>query len=205
MRIPFIPELKEEDLDPRRIQFIKASRGGSAFLFAGGLFWTLAGLIALTFSPSTAINFYLFGGLAVVPVGFAIARWQGATFSRTSPYTILAAIAPLSTVFSLVVIFAFARRYPELVAPALTIMDAAHFVILMWLHLDYTYFLAACAKVIIGMLFLLSFPAFALVGVGLLSGGVSMLAAILVWRASWDPLRPYLRKRKPFSTDSTSG
>jgi hypothetical protein len=197
--------LKEEDVDPHRIQFIKDSRGGSAFLFAGGLFWTLAGLIALRFSPSVAINFYLFGGLAVVPVGFAIARWQGATFSRTSPYTILAAIAPLSTVFSLVVIFAFAHRIPELVAPALTIMDAAHFLILMWLHLDYTYFLAACVKVIIGLLFLLSFPAFAFVGVGLLSAGVSMLAAILVWRASRDPLRPYLHKRKPFSTDSMNG
>ena len=203
MRIPFIPVLNEEAVDRKRIKFIQDSRGGSAFLFAGALFWTLAGVVALVRPPSTTTYFYLYGGLVVPIVGFAIARLQGATFSRTSQYYILAAIAPIVTVFSLPVLFVLARRDPDLVAPALTIMDAAHLPILMWMHLDYTYFLAACAKVVIGMLFMLSFPAYALVGVGLLSACVSVLAAVLVWRASRDPLRPYLHKRKPPSTDST--
>lgn len=41
-------------------------------------------------------------------------------------------------------------EHPEALPGVLLIADGAHLLILIWLHLDYTYFLAANAKVVLG-------------------------------------------------------
>jgi hypothetical protein len=76
----------------------------------------------------------------------------------------------------------------------LLIADGAHLLILMWLHLDYTYFLAANVKVVLGGLFLYgalwpgSYPAQLTA-----AGVVSLVAAAFVWRDSRRTVRLYLR------------
>ena len=47
----------------------------------------------------------------------------------------------------------FGTVIPRALPGILLIADAAHLLILMWLHLDYSYFLAANIKVVMGVLF----------------------------------------------------
>lgn len=67
----------------------------------------------------------------------------------------------------------------------LMIAHGAHLLILMWLHLDYTYVLAGSAKAILGTLFLFStvwagsYPSHMAV-----CGTISVVCALLVWRDS---------------------
>lgn len=193
MRIPFLPRLSSNDISAAQVQFIQASHGGSPLLFAGATFWFVAGLLAIFLPLDLSTSVYLYGGLLVPLFGFGIARLQRTKLLQPSQYTSLATIAPMMTVFCLPILFVLADINPLLPAAALTIIDAGHLPVLMWIHLDYTYFLAACAKLVIGLAFLLSFPDMAPVGVGILSGCVSLLAGWAVWKASRDPLRPYLR------------
>ncbi len=64
----------------------------------------------------------------------------------------------------------------------------------MWLHLDYTYFLAGYVKALLGTLFLLGvfWPGSYLLQMAA-SGAVSLVAAVLVWRDSRRTLQLYLR------------
>lgn len=84
----------------------------------------------------------------------------------------------MMTVFCLPILFVLADINPLLLAAALTIIDAGHLPVLMWIHLDYTYFLAACAKLVIGLAFLLSFPDIAPVGVGILLEGINFVFVV---------------------------
>lgn len=193
MRIPFVGR---GEINPEQSHFITASRGGSAFLFAGALFWAVAGLTAVWLEETTAGYVYLFGGFLVPVFGFVFARLQRIRFTdlRGSDHFSLVVIAAAITPICLPVLFALIRYDPRLVAPALTLIDSAHFPILMWIHLDYTYFLAAYAKFLIGLAFLFWWPEHALVIVGVASALVSVMAAIAVHRASKDPQRAYLPK-----------
>lgn len=84
-------------------------------------------------------------------------------------------------------------EHPEALPGILLIADGAHLLILMWLHLDDTYFLVGYVKALLGILFL-----FGVLWEGsytlqmLASGVVSLAAAMLVWRDSRRTLRLYL-------------
>ena len=55
----------------------------------------------------------------------------------------------------------------------------------MWLHLDYTYFLAGNIKVVLGIVFLFTDPWSGSYPLQLATGGVvSLVAAASVWRVS---------------------
>ena len=86
-----------------------------------------------------------------------------------------------------------AHDSPQLLPSTLTIIDGAHLLIFMWLHLDYTYFLASAAKFVVGALYIWTLHAHALLIVGLASALVSAVGALMVWRRSRDPLAGYRR------------
>jgi hypothetical protein len=109
MRNPFIPAVAvAED----RLAFIVGTRGGSAWLLAGGLFWAVAGL-------------------------------------------------------------------------------SAHLLVLMWVQLDYSYFLAAVAKGVVASLFGFAFLHLAPAGVGAASAAVSLIAGWSVARDAPHAFRWY--------------
>lgn len=64
----------------------------------------------------------------------------------------------------------------------------------MWVHLDYTYFLTAYAKFLLGLGFLFWWPERARAAVGLVSEAISMVACLAVDRTARDPQAAYAPK-----------
>jgi len=196
VRIPFIPKVSDPDelgVEESRLRFIADSRGGSAFLLAGAVFWLLGSLVAVL-QPAWRVEWVLYGGLAVPVLGIAIARLQGARLFGHAGYAALAVFATFTELAALPTMFFLRADHPEVLPGVLMISDGAHLLIFMWLHLDYTYFLAGYAKALLGTLFLFgvlwpdSYP------LQMLAGGlVSLAAALFVWRDSGRTLQLYLK------------
>ncbi|MEP1123946.1 MAG: hypothetical protein ABJH68_08675 [Ilumatobacter sp.] len=187
MRIPFIPkvdDLAESGVDRGLWTYIEDSRGGSAFLFAGAIFWFAVSATALL-GDDEWVNVLLYGGVFVPVVGWAIARSQGARLFSDVRYASLAALAVATELAALPVMFLLRDTRPGVLVAILMIADGAHLLIFMWLHLDYWYFLAANTKIVLGVTFLFG----ALVedspaAQATSSGVVSLVVAPLIWRDS---------------------
>ena len=189
MRIPFIRGRLVIGQD--RVQFIQLTKGRSAFLLAGGIFWLAASLCSLALPVGQAVNVYVFGGFSVPVLGFIIARLQGSRMNSSPQYATLAAIASAITPFCFPILLLVAHDNPQMLPSTLTIIDGAHLLVLMWLHLDYTYFLAAVMKFVLGALYIWTLHTNAFLVVGLVSAAISTLSAVIVWRSSRDPVAGY--------------
>lgn len=195
MRIPFIAKVSSQEelgVEDARLRFIADTRGGSAFLIAGATFWLLGAVFAQVV-PNARVEWVLYAGLAVPVLGFAIAKLQGARLWAHPGYASLVMFATLTELAALPTMFYLRVEHPEVLPAVLMIADGAHLLILMWLHLDYTYFLAGYVKALLGVLFLFgvlwegSYPLQMTA-----SGVISMAAAVLVWRDSHRTLQLYL-------------
>lgn len=191
MRIPFIRGRLVVGED--RVQFIQMTKGGSAFLLAGAIFWLAASLASIVLPLGEAINIYVFGGFSVPVVGFIIARLQRAHMNSSRQYATLSAIASAITPFCFPVLLLVAHDNPQSLPATLTVIDGAHLLVLMWLHLDYTYLLMSVAKFAVGALYIWTLHENAFLVVGAASAAVSVVGAVLVWRSSQDPLAGYRR------------
>lgn len=197
MRIPFIErvdDIEELGVEPGLWDYISDSRGGSAFLFAGAVFWFLvAGVAAI--GDDHWVAFVLYGGLLVPVLATLIARMQRARLLSNVRYASLAGFAAMTELAALPVMFFLRDSHPGALIAILMIADGAHLLIYMWLHFDYWYFLAANAKVVLGALFLFDF-----VDVGApqiqagASGAVSLAVAPLIWRDSQRTADLYRRR-----------
>lgn len=196
MRIPFIPKVscqEELGVEDARLAFTAESKGGSAFLLAGAAFWLIGALVSLVVS-GIRVEWILYAGFGVPVLGVLIARLQGAQLGSHAGYASLVGFATITELAALPTMFYLRVEHPEALPGLLLIAVGAHLLILMWLHLDYTYFLAGFTKALLGSLFLFdvlwegSYP------LQMLAGGViSMVAALLVWRDSHRTLELYLR------------
>lgn len=93
MRNPFI---RGGAVPPDRLAFIVATRGGSASLLAGALFWAGAGVSGLL-APRVWPKVYLYGGFSVPIVGWLFAKAQSVTVPPKSALVPLVAIAATIT------------------------------------------------------------------------------------------------------------
>ncbi|XAS74908.1 hypothetical protein V3G39_09500 [Dermatophilaceae bacterium Sec6.4] len=196
MRIPFIAKVSSQGelgVEDARLRFIADTRGGSAFLLAGAVFWLTGALLALVF-PAVQVPWVLYGGLSVPVLGVLIAKLQGAHLWGHPGYASLVMFATITELTALPTMFYLRGEHPEVLPGILMIADGAHLLILMWLHLDFTYFVAGYSKALFGALFLFgafwqgSYPAQLA-----LSGVISLVTALLVWRDSARTLQLYLR------------
>lgn len=196
MRIPFIPKVssvEELGVEAARWRYIRDSRGGSAFLLAGAAFWLVGALIAVL-APAAHVEWVLYGGLTIPVLGFAIARLQGARLFGDPSYAALAMVATLGELAALPTMFFLRSEHPEALPGILLIADGAHLLVLMWLHLDYTYFLAGYLKGMLGALFLFGVLWPGSYSWQMLAGGlISLAAALLVWRDSRRTAQLYLK------------
>ncbi len=142
------------------------------------LFWAAAGLSALLSAPTIWPKIYLYGGFSVPIIGGLFAKAQGVTIPPKSALVPLAGIAAAITPFSFPLLLLLERRDPALLPVALTIIDSGHLLVLMWVQLDYSYFLAAVSKGVIGAAFGFAFIGQAPIGVGLASPLESLLTAL---------------------------
>lgn len=187
MRIPFlrrVNDASELGVQSAQLRYIADSRGGSAFLLAGAVFW-LVGSVFCLLVPSLRVEWVLYAGLSIPFVAILLARLQGARLLDNPRYAALAGIATITELAALPTMFFLRESHPEVLPAILMISDGAHLLVLMWLHLDYTYFLAGNLKVVLGLSFLFSdvwsnsYPSQLS-----LSGLVSLAAALWVWRDS---------------------
>lgn len=185
---------KEElGVEDARLQFTSDSKGGSAFLFAGAAFWLIGALVS-QIVPGVRVEWVLYAGFAVPVLGGMFAKLQGARLWNHPGYASLVMFATIAELAALPTMFYLRTDHPETLPGVLLIADGAHLLILMWLHMDYTYFLAGFGKAVFGGLFLFgvlwegSYP------VQMLAGGlISLAAAFFVWRDSDRTLQLYLR------------
>lgn len=195
MRIPFIAKVSSQEelgVESARFRFIADTRGGSAFLIAGAAFWLIGALLAHV-APAVRVEWVLYGGLGVPVLGFVIAKLQGARLWSHPGYASLVMFATLTELAALPTMFYLRAEHPEVLPGILMIADGAHLLILMWLYLDYTYFLAGFAKALFGVWFLFgvlwegSYPLQMAT-----SGVISLAAAVLVWRDCHNTLQLHL-------------
>lgn len=187
MRIPFLPKVNNIDelgVEDARFRFTSDTRGGSGFLLAGSVFW-LTGALVAALAPDLRVTAIIYGGLLVPFLGFGIARLQRARLFSHPGYAALVTFATMTELAALPVMILLRNDHPEALPGILMIADGAHLLILMWLHMDFTYFLAGYAKAFLGTLFL-----FGVIVPGsypwqmAASGAISLAAALFVWRDS---------------------
>ena len=186
MRIPFIPRVDEPVtlVRPELEQFIRETKGGSAFLVGGATFWLVGALISYA-APSARIAWVIYGGLSVPIIAVLAGKLMRAAWLIKSPYTVLAAIAPMTEMAAIPIMIFLRDSAPGALVGILMICEGAHYLIYMWLHLEYIYFWLAYVKVFLGILFLFNVILGGELGWQMLiSGLLSATAAVLVARDS---------------------
>lgn len=189
MRIPFIK--REITVSQSRIDFVRNTRAGSPMVIAGGIYWAVAGFVALLVTPKASSFVFIYGGIIIPFLGFLIAKLLNVSLLQRSDYTSLTVLSSMFVPFCIPILFLASRYNPSVVAPTLAVLNGAHFLIMMWIHLDYIFFLLADFQLIIGILFLFTFPSVAPVAVSFISASVTLFSGIILYFTSMSPLRGY--------------
>ncbi len=195
MRIPFIPKVTDPHslIKPELEKFIRETKAGSPFLLSGALFY-LVGSFVSYIAPSAKVSYVIYGGIFVPFAAVVIGKLMHAAWLIKSPYAVLAAVAPVMELAAIPIMIFLRHSNPEALPGILMICEGAHYLIYMWIHLDYYFFILSYVKIFLGVLFLFS----VLLGGNyvlqlLLSGLISFVFALLVARDSKRTLALYTK------------
>lgn len=186
MRIPFIPKVDDPStlIRPELEKFIRKTKGGSSFLTAGAVFWLVGALISYI-APNFMIAWVIYGGISVPVLAIAIGKILRSAWLIKSPYAVLAAVAPVMELAAIPIMIFLQHSNPGALVGILMICEGAHYLIYMWLHLEYYFFILFYLKCFLGVLFLFDVVLGGELGWQMLiSGAISLVAAILVARDS---------------------
>jgi len=186
MRIPFIPKVPDPSklIRPELEEFIRQTKGGSSFLAAGAIFW-LSGAFISYFVPNATIAWIIYGGVSVPFLAIIIGKLQRSAWLIKSPYAVLAAVAPVTELAAIPIMIFLQDSNPGALVGILMICEGAHYLIYMWLHLEYHYFILFYLKCFLGTLFLFNVIFGGDLGWQMLISGIaSLIAAMLVARDS---------------------
>ena len=200
MRIPFIPKVADPTtlIQPEHEKFIRETKGGSAFLIAGAVFWLVGALISYAM-PSATIVWVIYGGMSVPVLAIVIGKLMRSAWLIKSPYTVLAAVAPVMELAAIPIMIFLQHSSPGALVGILMICEGAHYLIYMWIHLEYYFFFLFYLKCFLGVLFLFNVILGGALGWQMLiSGVISLVAAILVARDS-SRVRELYRKKAEYS------
>ncbi|WP_181350290.1 hypothetical protein [Thalassobacillus sp. CUG 92003] len=188
MRIPFLP--KDVEINQDRYDFIKDYRGGGFMLIAGSGFWILAFIVTYFLSDTTVVEFYIWGGL-LIPV-FGVLLFKGMKMSaKPNQYASLVAFASCVIVVCLPVLLLIKELNADMLLPVICIINAAHLLILCWVHLDYWYFILVMLGVALGCLFIYVVPGPYVHYLALVWGFVSFVTGVMIHLSTKSPLSGY--------------
>jgi hypothetical protein len=196
MRIPFIPRVADPTtlIRPELEEFIRKTKGGSSFLIAGAVFW-LIGALTTHAAPSATITWVIYGGISVPFLAIVIGKLMRSSWLIKSPYTALAAIAPVIELAAIPIMIFLRHSNPGALVGIMMICEGAHYLVYMWIHLEYYFFFLFYIKCFLGVLFLFNVILGGALGWQMLiSGVVSLVAAMLVARDS-SRVRELYRKK----------
>ena len=142
MRIPFIPRVADPIalIRPEKENFIRETKSGSSFLIGGAVFWLIGALISYV-APNATIIWVIYGGLSVPILAIGIGKLMHSAWLIKSPYTVLAAVAPVMELAAIPIMIFFQHSNPATLVGILMICEGAHYLIYMWLHMEYYYFI----------------------------------------------------------------
>jgi|GEM_PF-2641617 len=195
MRIPFIAKVS----DPRTLvrpeleKFIRETKEGSAFLLSGALFY-LVGAFVSYIAPSAEVSYVIYGGIFVPVAAIAIGKLIHAAWLIKSPYAVLAAVAPIMELAAIPIMIFLKDSQPAALPGILMICEGVHYLVYMWIHLDYYFFILSYLKIFLGVLFLFNVLFAGNYVLQLcISGIISLAIAILVARDSKRTLQLYTK------------
>ena len=198
MRIPFIPRVADPNtlIRPELKKFIRETKGGSSFLIAGAVFWLFGAFISYV-APNAIIMWVIYGGISVPILAIGISKLTHSSWLIKSPYTVLAAVAPVMELAAIPIMIFLQHSSSGALVGILMICEGAHYLIYMWIHLEYYYFILCYLKCFLGVLFLFNiFLGGELRPQMLTSGIISLVAAIFVAQDSLKVRELYLKKVK---------
>jgi len=188
MRIPFVP--KNVNLHKDRVDFISQYRGGGFMLIAGSVYWFLAFIFSYILSGETLHNFYTFGGFSVPVLGYIFYKLLKMKAS-SNQYASLVGFASAITACCFPILLLLKDINADMLLPALCIINAAHLLILCWIHLEYLYFILVIIGECLSMVFIYSVPSEYTHFISLAWGCVSLLFGIVIHNTNKNPLKGY--------------
>jgi len=163
---------------------------------AGAVFWLFGALISYAAANATII-WVIYGGISVPILAIVIGKLMHSAWLIKSPYTILAAVAPVMELAAIPIMIFLQHSNPGALVGVLMICEGAHYLIYMWIHLEYYFFILFYLKCFLGVLFLFNVILGGELGWQMLiSGIISLVVAILVARDSLRVRELYRKKVK---------
>jgi hypothetical protein len=91
-------------------------------------------------SPSVKISYLIYGGIFVPVATVVIGKLIHAAWLIKSPYAVLAAIAPFMELAAIPIMILLRDSQPAALPGILMLCEGVHYLIYMWLHMDYYFF-----------------------------------------------------------------
>jgi len=186
MRIPFIARVADPTtlIRPELEKFIRETKSGSSFLVSGAAFWLVGALISFAM-PSVTIAWVIYGGISVPFLAIVFGKLMHSAWLIKSPYAVLAAVAPVMELAAIPIMIFLQHSNPGALVGILMICEGVHYLVYMWIHLEYYFFFLFYLKCFLGVLFLFNVILGGALGWQMLISGIlSLVAAILVARDS---------------------
>lgn len=153
-------------------------------MLSGAIFWLLGALMSYV-APNILVMWIIYGGIGVPFLAILIGKLIRSDWLIKSPYTVLAAVAPVMELAAIPIMIFLQHSNPGALVGILMICEGVHYLVYMWLHLEYYYFILFYLKCFLGILFLFNVLLGGALGWQMLiSGLISLAAAILVARDS---------------------
>jgi len=188
MKIPFVP--KNVIIHKDRLEFIKQYKGGGFMLIASSVYWLLAFLLTLFLDKSKLSNFYIFGGLIIPIIGYAIYKLLRLK-AASNQYMSLIGFASAITACCFPILLFIKDIEPSMILPVLCIISASHLLILGWVYLDYLYLIKTALGVCLGMAFVFSVPNEHIHYISLIYGTLTLIFGLIIHKNSKTPLKGY--------------
>ncbi|MCU7667431.1 DUF7010 family protein [Bacillus thuringiensis] len=188
MRIPFVP--KNVMVHRDRFDFIQQYRGGGFMLIAGSIYWLLAFALTYFLDGTILTNFYIWGGLLIPIFGILFFKLMKMK-ANPSQYSSLVGFASAITVYCFPVLLLVKELDSTKVLPILCIINAAHLIILCWIHLDYLYFIMVMVGECLSMFFIYSISSEYVHFICLVWGAISLAFGLIIHINSKTPLKGY--------------
>lgn len=188
MRIPFVP--KDVEINQDRYDFIKEYRGGGFMLMAGSAFWLMAFILTYVLPKAVIAGFYLWGGLLIPLFGWLLFKAMRMS-TKPNQYSSLVGFASSIIVVCIPVLLLVKELNPYMLLPVLCIINAAHLLILCWVHLDYLYFILVMLGVSLGFFFIYTIPESQVYFLALIWGFISLVTGVIIHFSTQQPLKGY--------------
>jgi hypothetical protein len=189
LRVPYLKETYK--VSKERLNYIVNTCGGSTGVYAGAVFWLIASFISLFASEYIATSFYIFGGAIIVPVlSIQLLKIKNKN-KADGEYQSLTIISNMSFIIFYPIALIVQQQIPEYVPMVIALINAAHLLIFMWIHMEFLYCILVGIYFIVAMGFVFTAPDYIFNYLGFVLCVINLVFAILIEKSSKQILNSY--------------